>query len=91
MEDKRFLKKIELCWPEIHQYLVDIEGHPEAQGHQEKSDAFITAFNKDCSKVSEKVITNPFSTTEFTKLNSSYIFPEIVVKDCAKVFTIGIE
>ena len=28
---------------------------------------------------------------EFTKLNSSYIFPEVVVKDCAKVFTIGCE
>ena len=46
-------------------------------------------FNKDCSKVFDKVITNPFSNAEFTKLNSSYIFPEVVVNDAGKVFTVG--
>ena len=36
-EDKKLLKKIELCWPEIHQYLESFEGSPVAQGHKEKT------------------------------------------------------
>ena len=90
-EDKRFLQKIELCWPEIHQYLGEVEGHPEAQGHKEITESLISRFSEDCSKVYNKFITNPFSSTEFTKLNSSHIFPEVVVNDCQKVFKIGIE
>ena len=53
VEDKRFLHKIELCWPEIHQYFDKVEGHLEAQGHKETAKSFISAFNKDCSKVFE--------------------------------------
>ena len=90
-EDKRFLQKIELCWPEMYIYFVDVEGPPEAQGHKETATLFISTFNEDGSKVYNKLLTNPFSNAEFTKLNSAYIFPEVVVKDSGKVFTIGSE
>ena len=83
-EDKRFLQKIELCWPEIHQYLSDMEGPPNADGHKEKTSTFIMKFRNDCSKVYNKVLTNPFSKTEFSKLNSAYIFPELVEQDLKK-------
>ena len=36
-EDKKLLEKIELCRPEIHQYLESFEGSPVAQGHKEKT------------------------------------------------------
>ena len=47
-EDKRFLQKIELCWPEIHQYLVEVEGHPEAQGHKEITQNYLS---QDSAKI----------------------------------------
>ena len=89
IEDKAFLEKIELCWPEMHQYFVAVEGPPDSQGHKESTARFISKFCKDCSKVYDAVLTYPFSTAEFSKLNSSFIFPEAVVTDSMKVFTVG--
>ena len=90
-EDKRFLQKIEFCWPEIHQYLIEVEGSPKSQGHKEKSSAFISKFRVYCRKVDEKVLTNPFCSAEFCKLNSAFMFPESIVQDSTKVFKVGSE
>ena len=88
-EDKQFLQKIELCWPEVHQYLVEVEGSSKPQGHKEKSNLFIHNFRVDCNKVHEKVLTNPFCNVEFIKLNSAFLFPELIVCDTVKVFKEG--
>ena len=81
---------MELCWPEIHQYLESFEGSPVAQGHKEKTSSFVAAFNKDCIKVYENILMNPFSTdSQFCKLNSSYIFPDAVSRDSKRVFVLG--
>ena len=61
-EDKKLLEKIELWWPEIHQYLESFEGSPVAQGHKEKTLSFVAAFNEDCVEVYENILMNPFST-----------------------------
>ena len=84
-------EKLSFVGPEMYKYFVDVEGPPEAQGHKETATLFISTFNEDCSKIYNKLLTNPFSNAEFTKLNSAYIFPEVVVKDSGKVFTIGSE
>ena len=39
--------------------------------------------------MSSKVITNPFSHPYFCRLNSIYVFPDIIVRDLDKVFTLG--
>ena len=50
-----------------------------AQGHKEKTPSFVAAFNKNCIKIYENILMNPFSTdSQFCKLNSSYIFPDVV-------------
>ena len=61
-----------------------------AQGHKEKTSSFVAAFNKDCIKVYENILMNPFSTDlKFCKLNSSYIFPDVVSRDTKRVFVLG--
>ena len=86
---KKLLEKIELCWPEIYQYLESFEGSPVAQGHKEKTSSFVAAFNKDCIKVYENILMNPFSTNQqFCKLNP-YIFPDVVSWDSKRVFVLG--
>ena len=58
-----------------------------AQGHKEKTPLFVAAFNKDCIMVYENILMNPFSTdSQFCKLNSSYIFPDVVSGDSKRVF-----
>ena len=81
-EDKELLEKIKLCWPEIHQYLESFDGRPVAQVHKEKTLSFFAAFNKDCIKVYENILMNPFSTnSQFCKINSSYTFPDFASWD----------
>ena len=61
-----------------------------AQGHKEKTPLFVAAFNKDCIMVYENILMNPFSTdSQFCKLNSSYIFPDVVSGDSKRVFILG--
>ena len=89
-EDKKLLEKIELCWPEILQCLESFKGRPVAQGHKEKTSMFVATFNKDCIKVYENILMNPFSTnSQFYKLNLSYIFPDVVSRDSERVFVSG--
>ena len=81
-EDKELLEKIKLCWPEIHQYLESFDGRPVAQVHKEKTLSFFAAFNKDCIKVYENILMNPFSTnSQFCKINSLYTFPDFASWD----------
>ena len=43
-------------------------------------------------KVYNNILTNPFSdNSHFHKLNSSYICPDVIVKDSERVFTMGNE
>ena len=85
-EIKKPLEKIELCWPEIHQYLESFEGSPVAQGHKEKTPSFVAPFNKDCIKVYENILMDPFSSDSlFCKRNLLYIFPDVVSRDSKRV------
>ena len=59
--------------------------------HKETSSSFVNKFISDCQKVDAKVLTNPFSQQTFIKLNSSYIYPEVIVNNSEKVFKIGLE
>ena len=68
-----------------------MDGSPKGQGHKEQTKSFINSFNNDCDKVFLNILTNPFSNSTFSKLNSAYIFPDEVVKDVRKVFTLGEE
>ena len=70
-EDKEFLRKLELCLPEIHQYLIDIECSSASmnQHHKESSKSFLLKFTEDCKKVHSKILTNPFSCPNFCRLN----------------------
>ena len=88
-EDDRFLKKLEVCWPEVLNYLDKVEGPPVPQGHKESAPAFVSKFIGDCQKVHQKVVTNPFLSSEFCMLNSTYIFPDAIVEDSKKVFSVG--
>ena len=91
-ENKWFLENLEICWPEIHQYLESLDGPPEGQGHKEKTPTFIANFSKDYMKVYNNILTNPFSeNSQFHKLNSAYIYPDVIVKDSERVFTLGSE
>ena len=88
-DDDQFVKKLEVCMPEIDCYLEAVDGAPIRQGHKENNPTFCKKFIDDCRKVHFKVVTNPFLSYEFCMLNSSYIFPEIVATDSRRVFTIG--
>ena len=79
-----------MCCPKIHQYLESLDGSLKGQGHKEKTATFIAKFNKDCMKVYDNMLTNPFSeNTLFHKLNSAYVYPEVIAMDSEKVFTAG--
>ena len=43
----------------------------------------------DVKRVSSKIITNPFSTSQFQKLNSPITLLDIIAEDAKKVFDIG--
>ena len=88
--DKEFLRKLEVCIPEINQYLLEPEPRSETK-HKEVSENFVKKFISDCNKVDEKVLTNPFRQQRFIKLNSSYIYPEVIQNDSEKVFQLGMD
>ena len=69
--------------PEIHQYLESFEGIRVAQVHKGKTPSFVAPFNKDYIKVYEP------TDSQFCKLNSSHIFPDVVLRDSKQVFILG--
>ena len=66
------------------------EDSPLTQGRNEKTPSFVAPFNKDYIKVYENILINPFSAdSQFYKLNSSYIFPDVVSRYSKQVFVLG--
>ena len=88
-KNKEFLRKLELCLPEIDQYLSEIERPSTPQDHKEVSPTFIYKFMVDCRKVHVKILTNPFAHTHICRLNTTYLFPEVIVNYSEIVFTLG--
>ena len=90
-EDKDFLQKVEICSPEIRQFLeqVDNDKVPQSQNHKEQSSAFSKRYIRDCNKVYSRFTTNPFSAIQFQKINTPLLFPEVIVEDSKTIFVIG--
>ena len=88
-EDKAHMRKLEICLPEVLQYLENCEGKKSKTKHKEQSDLFSSRFLKDCKTILDHMTTNPFSEDNFKKINSPVYFPEAIIQDCDKVFQIG--
>ena len=88
-DDKSQMRKLEICLPEVLQYLDRVEGKTKKTKHKEELDTFSKKFVEDSRKVFSKISTNPFVEDSFVKLNSPVRFPDVIVQDCAKVFLIG--
>ena len=86
---KTHLRKLEICLPEVLQYLEMVEGQTGTSKHKEETDSFSAKLLRDCKTVSSRIETNPFLEETFKKLNSSVHFPDVIVRDCDKVFKIG--
>ena len=57
--------------------------------HKEEMPSFSISYLNDFKRVSSKIITNPFSASQFQKMNSPITLPNIIVEDAKKVFDIG--
>lgn len=88
-EDSSFLRKLELCCSEIFQFIEKVESSQEETHHKEDSKAFNLKYVSDVKKVITKISNNPFSTSQFQKLTSSLIFPQVIHESCDKLFDIG--
>ena len=94
-ENTDFLRKLEICLPEFQQFLDAKESKESDENkprkHKEQYDSFIMKYQNDCKKVYSNITLNPFLTTQFQKLSTPpQFFPEAIVKDCDKVFNIGV-
>ena len=83
------MRKLEICLPEILQYLDKVESKAKKTTHKEESDEFSKKFVEDCRNVMSQMAMNPFKEDSFKKLNTTTCFPSVIVQDCAKVFQIG--
>ena len=94
-EDTDFLRKVEICSPEFDTFLKKYESRDMTKTgklkHKEQYGSFINKFLSDCKKLYANFGFNPFqSTSQFHKLTSSaHFFPEVIVCDSTKVFSIG--
>ena len=91
-KDKEFLRKLEHVLPEIEDYLDNVESCTNVKDakHKEESPGFISKFLSDCSKVRNAISTNPFTHDQAVKLNSTDLFPRVVLKGMEEVFRVGI-
>ena len=62
-EDKTFLRKLELCSGEIHEFLDRVEKKEVKTNHKEESETFRKAYNKNCNQVYKMMKVNPFICT----------------------------
>ena len=69
--------------------LNKVDGLPKVQGHEETSTTFTSKFINDYKKVHQKVITNPFLSSKFCKLNKTFIFTGVTAEDQSVVFKVG--
>ena len=51
--------------------------------------SFLLKFTEDCKKVHSKILTNPFSCPNFCRLNSTYLFTDVIVDDVKRMFKLG--
>lgn len=91
-QDKDFLRKLEHVLPEIHDYLDEFEscGQGESGKHKEESPKFISMFLSDCFKIRNAISMNPFTLEQATRLNSTTMFPRVVLKGMDEVFELGL-
>lgn len=82
---------LEVCWLEVHSCLNKVEGPPKPQGHKENFPTFISKFINSCNKVHPKTYNKPFLSSEFCKVNSTFIFPNVIPEDASVVFKVGTE
>ena len=64
LEDKDFLRKLEICFPEIRFYLNEMKNKVSPK-HTEQYTSFIQRYLKDGKRMLSKFTINPFSTTSF--------------------------
>ena len=94
-ENNDFLRKVEVCAPELDSYLSEYQGQHFQEAnqskHKEQYESFIKRFLNDCKTLRSNISLNPFSSTsQFHKLSSrAYIYPEVITNDSKKVFSTG--
>ena len=82
MEDKSYLRKLEICLPEIHPYLEICECKVmKNHNHKEEMPSLSISYLHHVKMLSFKIITNPFSTSEFQKFNLPITLPDIIAED----------
>ena len=89
-ENKSNLRKLEICLPEILPHLKSCEGKVmKNHKHKEEMPSLSISYLSDVKRVSSKITTNPFSASQFQKLNSPITLPDIIAEEAKKVFDIG--
>ena len=88
-EDKTFLRKLEFCSSEVHQFFDQVEQTSEKVHHKEEREKFDNTYVKHCNKVFSMMTVHPFGTEQFQMLSTSMIYSEVIVKDCQRLFEIG--
>ena len=94
-EDKRFPEKLQLCLPEINEYLSNMDekfskaDDETVEAHKKMTETFIKPFMDDIRKIGQKLTCNPFANDKFQKLNSPFIFVERIVTETSKMFDEG--
>ena len=90
-EDTDFLEKLELSFPEIQEYLHAKENgqSTKQRAHKEAASSYIAKYINDCKSVYSKFTVNPFLDSQLQKINTTLIFPDAIVNDVEKVFTLG--
>ena len=94
-EDICFLEKLQLCLPEINEYLSNMDekfskaDDETVEAHKEMTESFIKRFIDDIRKIEQKLQCNPFANDKFQKLNSPFIFVERIVTETSKMFDEG--
>ena len=90
-KDQNFLRKLEICCPEVNIYLNEMEKEERVSQtkHQEEYSSFIIKYIQDCKKVFAKLTINPFIENEFQKLDVSSIFPDSITAESKIVTHIG--
>lgn len=90
-KNEKFLRMLEVCTPEIQEYLEGFGDNESPAKHKEAVQPFIKLFLSHCSKVLAMLQMNPYKEEQLKKINNTaFIFPEAIVNDAAKVFDIGL-
>lgn len=94
-KDRRFLEKLQLCLPQVNEYLsitdekFSIADEETAEVRKEMTESFIKRYVSDVRQVKRKLQFNPFANDKFQKLSSSFVFLERIVTETGKMFDEG--